>query len=421
MVWVKPMRFLFVLVFLCLTNSKLMAQDKTEAAIRLFTAAMPPYQQLQGGEVIGSGVDTIRCIFERIGIKPSIELIPNSRLIYSLNEGRAEGVFSLGKRANSQAILSDPIVIEQLYWFYNDKEVETSLNDSSHSVAVVRGSEAQYWLQQHGYTNTVEVTDVVQAIKMLAKDRVELILADLPLAYSASVKLGLEAPGKYQSFKQFSSLYLHFSNQFLNKQPHALSQFNRTIPFCNPMGFELSKPKRQKLRHIVGKLKRWLEDNHLITKVRHLMAGQPLKKMDEIKDLDKQWQEERNNEADFDQTLIAKVFESEVSRLASELKFNHIEIISEVIITDAQGLNIGISDIPSDYWQGDEDKFLHTVGRNSNDFFIDQVAYDPSSASFLSQVSYAIYSGDEIIGMVTLGLNIENTHFYEKGGLKESG
>lgn len=413
MAWVKQSHDLFILALLCLTVSKVMAEDQSWGSIRLYTAAMPPYQQMQGDRLVGSGVDTIRCIFNRIELKPKIELVPNSRLIYSLNEGIADGIFSLGERAGSQAMLSDPVVVEQLYWFYNQAELAHSLLDKSISVAVVRGSEAQYWLQQQGYVNITQVNEISQAIKMLSKQRVGLILADLSLTKAASEIMGLKGPAKFQSFNKISSLSVHFSTQFLDRQPLVLSRFNQNISFCNPSGFELSQQERQKVKDKVRKLKHWLETKQLAKKVQELVKNRSKLTNSEIQKLDKQWHKERNDETDFEQTLIAKVFDTKVSRLAAEVKFNFIELVSEVIITDAQGLNIGISDIPSDYWQGDEAKYLQTVARKSKKLFIDQVSYDSSSASFLSQVSYALFSDGKIIGMVMIGLNIEKALLHE--------
>ncbi len=74
---------------------------------------------------------------------------------------------------------------------------------------------------------------------------------------------------------------------------------------------------------------------------------------------------------------------------------------------DNKGLNVGISDVTSDYWQGDEAKFKKTFEKS--DYFIDDIEYDDSTQKFQSQISLAIKDPGtkKDIGAITLGIDVE--------------
>ena len=67
---------------------------------------------------------------------------------------------------------------------------------------------------------------------------------------------------------------------------------------------------------------------------------------------------------------------------------------------DMKGLNVGQSDVTSDYWQGDEAKWQKTYGVGPSAVLIDEVEFDDSSQTYQSQVSIAVVA-------VTVGVNVE--------------
>jgi hypothetical protein len=46
-------------------------------------------------------------------------------------------------------------------------------------------------------------------------------------------------------------------------------------------------------------------------------------------------------------------------------------MITEMFVMDAKGLNVGQSDVTSDYWQGDEAKWQKTYGAGPGVVFVD--------------------------------------------------
>ena len=74
---------------------------------------------------------------------------------------------------------------------------------------------------------------------------------------------------------------------------------------------------------------------------------------------------------------------------------------------DNKGLNVGQSDVTSDYWQGDEAKWQKTFSVGPTAVFVDKVEKDESTQKFQTQVSISIVDGGAAIGAVTVGLDVE--------------
>ena len=74
---------------------------------------------------------------------------------------------------------------------------------------------------------------------------------------------------------------------------------------------------------------------------------------------------------------------------------------------DNKGLNVGQSDVTSDFWQGDEAKFQKTYMVDSNVIFIDEYEVDESTGKYQAQISLSIADPDtgDTIGAVTIGLD----------------
>jgi hypothetical protein len=124
-----------------------------------------------------------------------------------------------------------------------------------------------------------------------------------------------------------------------------------------------------------------------------------------IDTMDQQWRAEvgaadsamitavlHNPAADF---LLARVAESGGS-------------ITEAFITDAHGLNVAATDITSDYWQGDEDKFSK-VFPTPDGHFISEVELDESTQRYQGQISVTIVdpATGAAIGTLTVGVDAE--------------
>lgn len=82
--------------------------------------------------------------------------------------------------------------------------------------------------------------------------------------------------------------------------------------------------------------------------------------------------------------------------------------IVEIFVTDRHGLNVGQSTVTTDYWQGDEDKFLKTIGSGSDDIFIDRAERDDITQLLQTQASFMIRGDDGMpVGIATVTIAID--------------
>lgn len=83
--------------------------------------------------------------------------------------------------------------------------------------------------------------------------------------------------------------------------------------------------------------------------------------------------------------------------------------ISEFFIMDAIGLNAAASNVTSDMWQGDEEKFFATFNAGVGGTHIGDVEFDESTQAYLGQVSMPIADPETgaPLGAVTVGVNAE--------------
>ncbi len=378
------------------------------AEVRLGTALMPPYQKETPVGIKGSAVDTILCVLEEISEESNIELFPSSRLIYSLKHLETDAIFSLGDRNPNIGVPSSPIVLEKWYWFYNEVNLKINPENKDVRVAVVRGSEAEYWLRKQGYNNVFTVNIIEQALKMLNTGRINVVLADNLQVQEASRTMGLMVPSEFSLFQKFTSLRVHFSPSYLDKNPDLLPAFNNNIQYCNPAGSYLTLADKSALLAIADSIREWVNTEDIKQLLIDSTSTSKNLTQTRIQELDKQWREHRGSHLEYSNSLISEVFNSHLSEKVRGFKREYSGLFSEIIITDKQGLNIAISDIPSDYWQGDEEKYLKTILTNNLSTFIDRIRFDSSSSTFQSQINFAVTNkNSDIIGMVIVGVNVE--------------
>ncbi len=153
-------------------------------------------------------------------------------------------------------------------------------------------------------------------------------------------------------------------------------------------------------------IKGWLSDPAVIDAIKAQNAAHVSLSGADIESLDQTWRAEAKAGGG---GLVDKVLSNPLSGYLKERKQAHDDAITEIFVMDNKGLNVGQSDITSDYMQGDEGKFLNTFGSGKDTLFIDDVEFDESTQSFQSQVSSTIIdpATGQLIGAITVGLNVE--------------
>ena len=122
-----------------------------------------------------------------------------------------------------------------------------------------------------------------------------------------------------------------------------------------------------------------------------------------IDKLDQTWRSQVGSGGD----LIDRILGNDLSEFLKQETSKHQGLYTEIFVTDNLGLNVGQSDITSDYWQGDEAKWQ--VPYEEQELQIGAIELDESTQTYQSQVSAPVIDPDSksVIGVITVGVNVE--------------
>ena len=159
--------------------------------------------------------------------------------------------------------------------------------------------------------------------------------------------------------------------------------------------------------YLAANVQPWLTDPAIVDAVKKQNEAYADLSQDEIGKLDQDW---RAQATASERPFVDEVLGRDISKFLTEKKEMSEGMLTEVIVTDAKGLNVGQSDVSSDYWQGDEAKWNETFPNGAGAIFVDEIEQDESTQALQSQASIAIAdpATGETIGVVTIGINLDN-------------
>lgn len=107
--------------------------------------------------------------------------------------------------------------------------------------------------------------------------------------------------------------------------------------------------------------------------------------------------------------LIRPFLENECARELRKIKKEQ-GYIAEIFVMDNQGAIVCETDRTSDYWQGDEAKWIQAFANGKGSDHIGKPEFDESSQAFLVQVSFPVFESDnqKAIGTVTVGIDLDD-------------
>lgn len=155
-----------------------------------------------------------------------------------------------------------------------------------------------------------------------------------------------------------------------------------------------------------SKVMPWLSSPEVIEAIKAQNSKTASWSDEDISKMDKQWRAEVDASS---KPLIDSVLKNKLSAFLAKKKEETQGMVTEMFVMDAKGLNVGQSDVTSDYWQGDEAKWKKTFKVGPTAIFIDKVEKDESTQTFQSQVSVSIKDENgNAIGAITLGINVDS-------------
>ena len=161
------------------------------------------------------------------------------------------------------------------------------------------------------------------------------------------------------------------------------------------------------VKDIVEKdLRAWASDPALVAAVVAANAAHSALSAAQIDSLDKAWRAETGMAT---RPTIDPLLADPASQMLKAKVEASAGRISEAIVMDNRGLNVALSGVTSDYWQGDEAKFQETFPKGADAVHVSEVERDESTGTYQVQASFTVTdpATGAPIGAMTVGLNAE--------------
>jgi hypothetical protein len=298
-------------------------------------------------------------------------------------------------------------MLESWYWFWLSETPAVESWKGDHNLGVILGSQQESVLQAENYTNLMPANNVEQLIKQLYAKRVDAILVDQTNFKILAKQMQLK-PNSYNSrFFRYVPLGVFFSSKFITQYPDFIGNFNKHIAACAQEPFSLTAAEKNTIKRVaIPYMYRIQHSSPVVQAVNKQNSDLQNKPQAQLLDIDKQWINAANqNKKTFMDTYINRPASNELITIKQASK----KLITEIIVMDARGFNVAISDISSDYWQGDESKYQDTINLQENELNIENINYDVSTKLFQVQASAPIIDtkANKNIGVITLGIDVE--------------
>lgn len=123
--------------------------------------------------------------------------------------------------------------------------------------------------------------------------------------------------------------------------------------------------------------------------------------LEQIKQTDASWSES-DGALDAAETAMNNAAADRLAVIEADTPY-----LVEAILTGNQGANVAITAVTSDYWQGDEPKFVRSFSDGAGAVFIDRPKRDQSTGEVTAQVSVPVMDNGKAIGTLTWGVLVD--------------
>lgn len=347
----------------------------------------------------------INCIMQQTQQPYKLLPMPWRRAKQEVKMGRIDGYFTAipNDEMNDHATLSAPLFLENWYWFWHPRH--SGPDNGKVRYGAILGSHQADWFYSQHYKLEVEVSDIAQLVQLLAIGRIDAVLADLEEFTHTASRLKLPADQFEQRFFRYVPLGVYFSQLRLQQKPGFMRHFNAAVHLCASAPFALAQSEQQQiLTLLLGSVQQLARDRTLLDAVQQ--QNRATLTLAHIRQQDALWQQELQqgqNKSD----LAHQLLQTKASAQLRQWQDSYNGLVTEVILMDNQGANVAISEITTDYWQGDETPFLSVFGQQS-DYFIDVVEYDQSTRRFQVKLSVPVSDAQgRHSGALSIGIDVE--------------
>lgn len=350
------------------------------------TSVRPPYQFLHDGELSGTTIDTLRCIQQAQATHWDIVLVPWARALHNFSEGRAQLLFPV-YRAPENGQLTAPIAIERWQWVSRNQ-------DQGARIGAVRGSNEHLWLNAHGKSPSMLVSSEHQLLKLLQQKRIDRFIADAHSLDYLAAKHRVSTETWQRRFLRFVPLFMAV-HQKASSAPETFQHINHLTGQCARNSMQLTSAEQQVALSFVRQLQP--EINQLVRAHLANSLQVPIT-VGQLSEREASWRAlPFEDNPHIIQSLSAQLL---------DLQHRHVEI-GEIIVMGARGETLAAAQKTTDYWQGDEDKFLQAAQLSADDMWIDAIHYDESSHRFIAHLAWPHYQAGALAGVISVGLKME--------------
>ncbi len=154
------------------------------------------------------------------------------------------------------------------------------------------------------------------------------------------------------------------------------------------------------LNQLIPKLAEWGDNPIFVAAVKaHNAKKIPIS---EIRDKDIKWKNTIGVD-DFMKELMTNDVAKKLKSLETSIPF-----LFECFLMGEQGANVAMTNITSDYWQGDEAKFIESFNGGKGKIHVGKVTFDDSAQAYLIQISVPVKDRGAAIGAITIGVNLDD-------------
>ncbi len=172
----------------------------------------------------------------------------------------------------------------------------------------------------------------------------------------------------------------------------------------SPAGAETDIRTAAVADYIEANVRPWLDEPAIINAILAQNGAHARLGKAGIEMLDARWQAELSSPT---RPMIDAQLSNPLSLYLKDRQRAAEGVITEIFVMDNRGLNVGQSDVTSDYWQGDEAKWQKSF--EGSILYIEEAGRDESTQLMQSQASLPIRDPKTgaVIGAITIGINLD--------------
>jgi hypothetical protein len=126
--------------------------------------------------------------------------------------------------------------------------------------------------------------------------------------------------------------------------------------------------------------------------------------LDQIKLIDSEWIKIKKTKVYKKNKLMDELISTPTSKWLVQKNKDSRGKYPEIFLCDNQGANVAFSKIISDYWQGDEDKWIKSFNESKGKVVFGEPEYDNSSRAMQIQISVPVKDQEKAIGVLIVGV-----------------